>query len=148
MKTETFYPQKIAQQFTMEPMHDDSIESMELQDDRLIITYNHLTQGILKPDGTPYYQYDKLTITYRFESYCDFILCSRFKRREIPFSKVLTLLQTKKSHLEAYKYMVDSFGELVLVFFIHKRNRPCAQLYIKLDPSEITYVWEDDVTRS
>lgn len=146
MKTETFYPQKMSQQFFMEPMHDDYVENMELQDNSLIITYNHLlTEGVLAPGGMPYHQYDKLTITYTFDSYCDFIFRTKSKLKEVPFSQVSNMLQSKTLILESSKYMIDNFGELMLRFVNNskKKKNPHA-LYIYLDPVEIIYVWEGE----
>lgn len=143
MKIETFYPQKTAQQFSIEPMHDDYIESMQLKDNHLIITYNHLlTEGVLGPDGMPYHQYDKLTITYTFDSYCDFIFRTKKKLTEVPFPKVAKMLYSKTLLLESHKYMIDNFGELTLVFLNKSEKRKPHVLYIQLDPVEITYVWE------
>ena len=146
MKTETFYPQKIAQQFPIESMHDDYVESMELKDNQLIVTYNHLlTEGVSGPDGMPYHQYDKLTITYSFDSYCDFIFRTKKKLTEVSFSTIEKMLRSKTLVLESSKYMIDHWGELLLIFSCkyRKRKTPHA-LYIYSDPVEITYVWEDE----
>ena len=150
MKTETFYPQKISQQFSMEPMHDDYVESMELKDNQLIITYNHLlTEGVLAPGGVPYHQYDKLTITYTFDSYCDFIFRTKKKLTEVPFLTIEKMLHSKTLVLESSKYMIDNFGELLLIFCCkNRKTKKLYALYIQLDPMEITYVWEDKTKHS
>lgn len=142
MKQETFYPQEMLQHIEMNPMHDDYVDSIDLQDNRFIITYNRLTQGIVNPDGTPYHQYDKLTITYTFDSYCDFIFLTKSRLKEVPLSKVQSMLQSKSLVLESHKYMIDTFGELTLLFFNQGKRRKPYALYIHLDPVEITYTWE------
>lgn len=135
----------------MDSMHDALATQILLQDQTLTVVYDNLDEGVLGADGLPYYKYKRLVINYDFDSFCD-AKCFRSKDRY-----EIVDLAGHKRHFDrltnhcvfgAYKYSVDSFGEITLYFDIKKlRNGKCSRnkywsVEISMDAKEITYHWE------
>lgn len=136
---------------SMDPMHDSYADEIRIENNSLIIVYDKLDEGVLEPDGMPYYKSKRLTIKYEFQTHCD----ARFyysKNKYLwidmlddanKFNKI-----TKDCIFMSYKYSVDSFNEIILDFEIHKGSRNQYKKYkywgleISLDATDITYIWE------
>ena len=55
----------------MDPMHDSYATEIRIEENCLIVVYDNLDEGVLDPDGNPYYKNKRLTIRYEFDSYCN-----------------------------------------------------------------------------
>ena len=48
----------------MDPMHDVKVKDIKIDGNTLIVRYENLREDFFKQDGTPYYDFDTLTIKY------------------------------------------------------------------------------------
>lgn len=135
----------------MDPMHDSCATQISLENKTLIVVYDHLDEGVLGTDGSPYYKNKRLVIKYEFDSFCDAkLFYGKGKYRVVDLSEGMILFDklTNNCVFISYKYSVDSFEEITLYFDIRKvRNRKYPNnkywgLEISMDAPQITYSWE------
>ena len=107
----------------MDAMHDSYATEIKIENKCLVVVYDNLDQGVLGPDGNPYYKNKRLTIRYEFESYCD----AKFYYKNEKFLWIDMMEEMNKFNKLAkdclfmsYKYSVSSFDELLLDFSISK----------------------------
>ena len=148
MKVEQY---QIKNNMSMDSMHDSYATEIKIENNSLIVVYDKLDEGVLDSDGNPYYKNKRLTIKYEFDSYCDVnVYYSKNKILWLDmiddfekFSKIV-----KNCLLMSHKYSVDSFNGLILDFSIRKIidgkyfKYKYWGLEIKLDATNITYIWE------
>lgn len=135
----------------MDPMHDSYATEIRIEDKYLIVIYEDLDKGVLDPEGNPYYKNKKLVIKYEFDSFCDakvFYGKGKYLQLDLiddieKFYKV-----TSRCLFMSYKYSIDSFNELTLVFSLRKIVDGKYYKYkywgieINLDATNVTYIWE------
>ena len=135
----------------MDAMHDSYATEIKLENNCLIVIYDKLDEGVLGPDGNPYYKNRRLTIRYEFDSYCnakvyykeDKFLWIDMIEDMNKFKKV-----TKECLFMSYKYSVSSFNELLLDYSLRKIINGKYYRYkywgleIELDATNVTYIWE------
>ena len=135
----------------MDSMHDSYATDIKIENNCLIIVYDKLNEGVLDPDGNPYYKNKRLTIRYEFNSFCNVnIYCNKNKVLWLDiidnFSKFNKIINN--CLLMSHKYSIDSFNELTLDFSINKivNGKYLKYKYwgleIKLDATNVTYIWE------
>ncbi len=135
----------------MDAMHDSYATKIKVENNCLIVVYDNLDQGVLGPDGNPYYKNKRLTITYEFDSYCDakvyykdnkFLLIDMTEDMN-KFNNV-----TENCLFMSYKYSVSCFNELLLDYSLRKIINDKYYKYkywglvIELDATNVTYIWE------
>ena len=135
----------------MDPMHDSYATEIKIEKNCLIVVYDNLNEGVLDPDGNPYYKNKRLIIRYEFDSYCDakvyykdnkFLWIDMVENMNT-FNKV-----TKGCLFMSYIYSVSSFNELILEYSVKKiiNGKYVKYKYhgleIKLDSTNVTYMWE------
>ena len=150
MKVEQY---QVKNNMNMDSMHDSYATEIKVENNSLIIVNDNLDKGVLGSDGLPYYKNKRLTIKYKFESYCDANIYYGKNKclwmldltdEDInKFNKI-----TKNCLFMSYKYSIYSFNELSLHFSIRKiindKYHKCKYwgLDINLDATNITYIWE------
>ena len=133
----------------MDALHDHYVTDISLDNNTLIIKYDHL-DWISGPEGLPQYEYKSLAIKYDFRSFCDVTLfyennkykCIDLLKKKSVFDKL-----TKKFEIQSYKYSVDSFGEITMHFWGTKYRKNSRKILcslsmeIHMDAKEISYYW-------
>lgn len=135
----------------MDPMHDSYATEIRIEKNCLIVVYDNLDEGVLDPDGKPYYQNKRLTIRYEFDSYCDAKVY--YKDNKVLWIDMIGDMSkfkkvTKECLFMSYKYSVSSFNELLLDYSLRKIINGKYYKYkywgleIQLDATNVTYIWE------
>lgn len=124
----------------MNPMHDCFIAEILLQDKSLIVIYDNLNQDVF---WTPSCKSRKLTIKYKFESFCYATFYNDNKIKSFDLMEEWDRFNKLKNKLVfiSYKYSVDSFKDVTLNYCINGRSK-YYNMDIYMDAEEITYLWE------
>ena len=138
---------QVKNNMSMDSMHDSYADEIRIENNSLIIVYDKLDEGVLGPDGMPYYKSKRLTIKYEFQTHCDakfyysknkYLWIDMFDDAN-KFNKII-----KDCRISSYKYSIDSFDEIRLDFDVSnsKKKTKYWGLEISLDATDITYIWE------
>ncbi|MDE5715597.1 MAG: hypothetical protein K2I42_05630 [Anaeroplasmataceae bacterium] len=148
MKEERYFKNDF---MNMDSMHDSYANEAKIENGCLIIIYDKLDEGVLAPDGNPYYKNKKLTIKYNFETDCEAKFY--YNKNKVIYVDLIDNIDlfikiTKNCLFRSYKYSLDCFGEIILDFSLRKlingkyHNYKYWGLEIRLDAIDITYIWE------